>query len=77
VVRTCVALTAVVVGLGAVPSGAGATCDDYSNQAEAQRAMDTRDADGDGTYPSIATGALTANPAEEVQARTIGAGVAG
>jgi micrococcal nuclease len=27
-----------------------ATCDDYSNQAEAQRAADTRDADGDGIY---------------------------
>ena len=27
-----------------------ATCSDYSNQAEAQRAADTRDADGDGVY---------------------------
>jgi hypothetical protein len=27
-----------------------ATCDDYDNQAEAQRAKDTRDADGDGIY---------------------------
>ena len=29
---------------------AAATCDDYSTQAEAQRAADTRDADGDGIY---------------------------
>jgi hypothetical protein len=27
-----------------------ATCDDYQNQADAQRAKDTRDADGDGIY---------------------------
>src|SRR4051812_30858562 len=27
-----------------------ATCSDYSNQADAQRAADTRDADGDGIY---------------------------
>jgi hypothetical protein len=27
-----------------------ATCDDYDNQAEAQRAKDTRDGDGDGIY---------------------------
>src|SRR3954452_16485203 len=27
-----------------------ATCADYSNQAAAQRAADTRDADGDGRY---------------------------
>ncbi len=29
---------------------AAATCSDYSNQADAQRAKDTRDADGDGIY---------------------------
>jgi 5-methylcytosine-specific restriction endonuclease McrA len=29
---------------------ASATCSDYSNQADAQRAADTRDADGDGIY---------------------------
>ena len=37
----------------AIPSIANAstgTCDDYDNQAEAQRAKDTRDADGDGIY---------------------------
>jgi micrococcal nuclease len=31
-------------------TAAAATCDDYSNQADAQRAADTRDADGDGLY---------------------------
>src|SRR2546423_57220 len=35
----------------AVPSAArAATCADYPNQAAAQRAADTRDADGDGIY---------------------------
>jgi hypothetical protein len=29
---------------------AAATCSDYANQAEAQRAADTVDADGDGVY---------------------------
>ena len=32
------------------PVHAAATCADYSNQADAQRAADTRDADGDGVY---------------------------
>jgi hypothetical protein len=36
---------------GSAPSAASAsTCSDYSNQAEAQRAKDTRDADHDGIY---------------------------
>jgi hypothetical protein len=44
-------LAASVVLLAAVPAGASAaTCADYSNQADAQRAKDTRDADGDGIY---------------------------
>ena len=34
---------------GAQPASA-ATCSDYANQADAQRAADTRDADGDGIY---------------------------
>jgi len=35
----------------ALPNSArAATCSDYSNQADAQRAADTRDADGDGIY---------------------------
>lgn len=33
-----------------VPPARAATCADYSNQAAAQRAADTRDADGDGVY---------------------------
>jgi hypothetical protein len=33
-----------------------ASCDDYENQAEAQRAKDTRDADGDGIYCVIYSG---------------------
>ena len=38
-------------GLGLIPSTASAaTCSDHSTQAEAQRAADTRDADGDGIY---------------------------
>lgn len=42
--------TAVIAAL-AWPAGAqAATCSDYSNQADAQRAADTRDADGDGIY---------------------------
>ena len=34
--------------LGAPVAHAAATCADYPNQAAAQRAADTRDADGDG-----------------------------
>jgi endonuclease YncB( thermonuclease family) len=37
------------MGIAAQPAAA-ATCSDYSNQAEAQRAADTIDADGDGIY---------------------------
>lgn len=49
------AVTAVAVA-GAWPAGAqAATCSDYTNQAEAQRAADTRDADGDGIYCVITT----------------------
>ena len=36
---------------GAAPTArSSATCSDYSNQADAQRAGDTRDADGDRIY---------------------------
>src|SRR3954447_14546250 len=38
------------VGLAAPPTARAATCADYPNQAAAQRAADTRDADGDGIY---------------------------
>ena len=49
--RTPLVLAAVIVGLALIPSGAGAaTCSDHTNQADAQRAQDTRDADGDGIY---------------------------
>jgi len=34
----------------AAPARAGAVCADFSNQAAAQRAHNTRDADGDGVY---------------------------
>jgi 5-methylcytosine-specific restriction endonuclease McrA len=44
-------LLAAVAGLGgAGPAAASATCADYPNQAAAQRAADTRDADHDGIY---------------------------
>jgi hypothetical protein len=38
-------------GAGAAPEARGsATCSDYGTQADAQRAADTRDSDGDGVY---------------------------
>src|SRR5436190_1854663 len=40
----------VLVSLAVPAQATAATCSDYSNQAEAQRAADTRDADGDGVY---------------------------
>lgn len=47
-------LTAVVVlpvqAVASTPAHAAAVCADYSNQADAQRAADTRDSDGDGVY---------------------------
>src|SRR3954454_9947475 len=48
-----VAAVAVAVSAGAQTdpvAHAAATCADYSNQAAAQQAADTRDADGDGVY---------------------------
>src|SRR3954452_18584399 len=51
-----IALAAAIAMLGAGPAGAGpgariaATCSDYSTQADAQRAADTRDTDGDGIF---------------------------
>ena len=44
-----VAMVAVLAAGGGHPAQA-ATCADYPNQAGAQRAHDTRDADGDGIY---------------------------
>ena len=50
-VKSSLAFLAVLVALGwSSPAASAATCADYSNQAAAQRAMDTRDADGDGIY---------------------------
>lgn len=43
-------LTAVMAVLVVPSSASAATCADYTNQADAQRAADTRDADGDGIY---------------------------
>lgn len=43
-------LAAVAVLVLAAPSATAATCSSYPNQAAAQRAADTRDADGDGIY---------------------------
>jgi len=45
-----VLLAAVAAGLLAPAPSQAATCSDYSNQAAAQHAADTRDADGDGVY---------------------------
>jgi hypothetical protein len=44
-------LALMVAGAAWLPGSAeAATCADYSNQAAAQQAADTRDADGDGIY---------------------------
>ena len=49
--RIALVLGAILAALALVPSSASAaTCADYDNQAAAQRAADTRDADGDGIY---------------------------
>jgi hypothetical protein len=62
VLNRCLAVFVLVAALGLLPMTAGArpakppaahvaaTCDDYESQADAQRAADTRDADGDGIY---------------------------
>jgi hypothetical protein len=62
VLNRCLAAFVLVAALGLLPMTAGArpakppaahvaaTCDDYESQADAQRAADTRDADGDGIY---------------------------
>lgn len=49
--RLCALVALLVVGSVALPgSASAATCSDYPNQAAAQAAADTRDADGDGIY---------------------------
>ena len=66
--KTTVLVIAVLAAMALLPgSGAAATCSDYATQAEAQRAADTRDADGDGIYCEslpcpCSTGAGTAPP---------------
>ena len=54
VVVLLAALAAVSVAFADQPGGpvgqAAATCSDFSTQAEAQRAANTRDPDGDGIY---------------------------
>lgn len=53
----------------AAPTAAAATCTDYPSQAAAQRAADTRDADGDGVYceslpcPCVRPGSSSSTPA--------------
>jgi hypothetical protein len=64
--------------LDAPVAHASATCADYSNQAAAQRAADTRDGDGDGIYgeslpaqgPSRATCRTSSPPPWWVPPRT-------
>lgn len=49
--KTTLLAAAALIALALLPSSASAaTCADYATQAEAQRAADTRDADGDGIY---------------------------
>jgi hypothetical protein len=74
VIRFILPVLAAVALLAPTVAGAGplaraaATCSDYSNQAEAQRAADTRDADGDGVYceslpcPCLKPGSSTPRP---------------
>jgi hypothetical protein len=45
-----VLLAGVLVALVLPATAPAATCSDYDTQAEAQRAADTVDADGDGIY---------------------------
>jgi hypothetical protein len=63
-VRGVVLAALTVSALGAVPSTSfAATCADYPNQAAAQTAGDTRDADGDGIYcESLPCPCSTARP---------------
>lgn len=73
---------AVVAGLGTAGDARAATCADYANQAAAQRAKDTRDADGDGIYCeslpcpcSAATGGGSPSPPTSSHRRLYGLGV--
>lgn len=46
----CIVLVLTAWGMASAEPSLAATCDDYSTQADAQAAADTRDADGDGIY---------------------------
>jgi hypothetical protein len=49
--ETTLLAIAALMAVALLPGSASAsTCSDYSNQAQAQRAHDTRDSDGDGIY---------------------------
>jgi hypothetical protein len=49
--KTMLLVVAALIAVVTLPSSASAeTCSDYATQADAQRAADTRDADGDGIY---------------------------
>jgi hypothetical protein len=49
--KTMLLVVAALIAVVTLPSSASAaTCSDYGTQADAQRAADTRDADGDGIY---------------------------
>ena len=68
--KTMLLAASALVALALLPSPASAaTCSDYSTQAEAQRAADTRDADGDGIFceslpcPCSTGGGSTSPPA--------------
>jgi len=51
IIGAALVIIAALAGVLAPPGGAqAAVCADYANQAAAQRAADTRDADGDGIY---------------------------
>jgi hypothetical protein len=50
IMRTMMLITTLIVVLGLPTTAQATVCADYPNQAAAQRAADTRDADGDGIY---------------------------
>ena len=55
--RLWLLVAALLATFATTPSAAqAATCADYPNQAAAQAAADTRDADGDGIYCVISPG---------------------
>lgn len=73
---SCAALTAVLLAAATAPSAQAKTCADYPDQASAQRAADTRDADGDGIYceslpcPCLKPGSSNPAPAPKPKAKS-------